>query len=105
MDTQTDRQTDQLRSRKVTVSKDQLMVSFTLLLIGQLEALVRHAPPHELADVLVQRAAGLLAAIDNPDVRADITTQLAGRFLSLVEEQAVAFRTTKGGIIVPRGVG
>jgi hypothetical protein len=95
--------TPQQALRQITLNKEQITGGFVMMLSGMLGVTVQHVPPHELADIVMQQAARLLAAIDQPEARASMAASLAESFKLAVETNAVAMRTTLGGVVIPSG--
>ncbi len=90
-------------SRQVTLSKDQIIGGFIMQVTGMLSITLQHVPPHELADVLMQQAARLLAGIDPDQARQTMAERIAESFKLSVETNAAAMRMTPGGVVLPEG--
>lgn len=91
-------------SRNVTVTKDQLLVTYKLLSKAMMAQIVQHIPPHELAQVMLDMAAEAMSGIMPNQARQEFATKLASEFVLAVEAHNISYRTTASGVIMPSGV-
>lgn len=91
--------------KQVKVQRDQALACFTVAVQGLMMEFVSTGclPPHEIADQLMQRAAYLLGAITDETARQNLVAGYLRNFPINVETNALAHRTTKGGVIMPDG--
>ncbi len=88
---------------EVTVTMEQAEATFSLLLSFQIGGLVQQGvSPINLANILMGKAASLMAAIREPQARENVVGDMLRSFRKAVHQRDIELRTTPGGILVPR---
>lgn len=79
--------------REIPLSKDQLLVSFQLLVDAQVNLVIhRMVFPHHIAEVLLSEVISLIAMIEQPEIRAHVVQNINDELLNSVESRAAEIR-------------